>query len=287
MMRLLAIILSVIVFIISAQASTPSRRALVIGLGEQLDPAWSKINGDRDVPLVSDMLRSCGYNDIRTLTNSGATKKAIVRAFRNLSSECSAGDIVYIHFSGHGQRMTDTHGDEEDGWDEAWIPYDAFLAYGPSDKGEKHLSDDEIAALLADIRKKITDRGELVVVVDACHSGDSTRDDGDKRPTRGAYDNFVIPGKKAGYNPSKSRKEDWITFSACLDYQINFEHPSGYGMLTYALHTMLPSVQSMSNREIRSAVEEYISRPGIRGRFPQSPELTGLTDSRHFNSVFR
>ena len=92
-----------------------TRRALVIGLGEQQDKAWSKINGDRDVPMVQQMLRRSGFSDIRTLVNQQATKAGIVRALQTLGSDCQAGDVVYVHFSGHGQQMTDLNGDETDG----------------------------------------------------------------------------------------------------------------------------------------------------------------------------
>lgn len=129
-----------------------TRRALVIGLGEQLDKSWSKINGDKDVPLVVSMLKANGFTEISTLTNSRATKAGIVNAFNSLINRSRQGDIVYIHFSGHGQLMTDMNGDEPDGFDESWIPYDAYLKYCPNDRGEKHLNDDEIARYLTRLR---------------------------------------------------------------------------------------------------------------------------------------
>ena len=105
------------VFLIAVQAQT--RRALVIGLGKQEDPAWQKINGDKDVPLVTEMLGRAGFNKrhIRTLVNEQATKAAIVHAFLMMAETAEKGDIVYIHFSGHGQQMRDRNGDEADGLD--------------------------------------------------------------------------------------------------------------------------------------------------------------------------
>lgn len=38
-----------------------TKRALVIGLGEQQDKAWNKINGDKDVPLVQAMQKKCRF----------------------------------------------------------------------------------------------------------------------------------------------------------------------------------------------------------------------------------
>ena len=41
-----------------------TKRALVIGLGEQQDKAWNKINGDKDVPLVLAILKSAGFRSV-------------------------------------------------------------------------------------------------------------------------------------------------------------------------------------------------------------------------------
>ena len=101
------------------------KRALVIGLGEQQDKAWNKINGDKDVPLVQTMLKNAGFKSVTTLVNRQATKVGIVGVFKRMTASCKHGDVVYIHYSGHGQQMTDVHNDEKDGLDECWIPYDA------------------------------------------------------------------------------------------------------------------------------------------------------------------
>lgn len=42
--------------LLSLEAKT--RRAVVIGLGIQQDSSWRKINGDKDVPLVSSPEKS-------------------------------------------------------------------------------------------------------------------------------------------------------------------------------------------------------------------------------------
>ena len=44
-----------------------TKRALVIGLGEQQDRAWKKINGDKDVPFVQAMLKNAGFNSLFSL----------------------------------------------------------------------------------------------------------------------------------------------------------------------------------------------------------------------------
>ena len=256
------------VLLLSVSISAQTKRALVIGIGEQADKRWAKINGDKDVPLVQQMLLKVGYTDIRILVNKQATKAGIVSAFKKLTAQCVAGDIVYIHFSGHGQQVTDVNGDEADGWDEAWIPYDAYLRYDEKRyKGEKHLIDDELNTLLTAIRNKIGDSGKLLVVVDACHSGDSSRGNDIDETVRGVKDEFIIPVKRK--ETALKAPEQWLTLSACKDYQLNQEMKNPkVGKLTYALYTL-----SEKGSVTIEAVQMFMQR--YRGRYAQTPLLTG------------
>lgn len=266
-------------FFLSVSLSAQTRRALVIGLGEQQDKSWAKINGDKDVPYMKEMLAAAGYSDVRTLINRQATKASIIQAFKNLTKSCKTGDMVYIHFSGHGQLVTDVNGDEDDGWDESWIPYDAYLRYGANDRGEKHLTDDEINVLLTGIRNKIGTSGKLLVVVDACHSGDSSRGDDIDETVRGVKDEFIIPVKRRG--TAQKSPERWLTLSACKDYQLNQEmkNPKA-GKLTYALYTL-----SEKGSVTIEAVQMFMQRN--RGRYAQTPLQTGETSKYKISDFLR
>lgn len=276
----LAILLSIL-FSCSAQAQ--NKRALVIGLGEYEDANWSTIHGDKDVPIIVEMLAHYKYTDIKTLLNKQATKKQIVAEFQKLAKRCLAGDIIYIHFSGHGQRMTDIDGDEEDGLDEAWIPYDGYLQYGHKDRGEKHLVDDEIGLLLTDIRNKIGASGHLLVAVDACHSGDSSRDIG-KECVRGVERKFVIPIDHALVVRKEKSPEYWLTLSACKSYQSNTELPNGYGKLSYGLYIHKESLASLSNERLIQLIKNFMDEN--RKNLPQTPVLTGQT-GYDVSNIFR
>lgn len=253
------------------------KRGLVIGLGQYQDRTWGTVHGDKDVPLVKSMLASCGYTDVATLVNKEATKAGILTAFENLSNRCNKGDIVYIHFSGHGQQITDVNGDEDDGWDEAWIPYDAMYAYTNSYKGDKHLIDDEIAILLSDIRKRIGTSGKLLVVVDACHSGDSDRGSVDEDEyIRGASDNFVIPIDVKPKITAKI-KENWLTLTACRNFQDNCEVKTDdgnfYGMLSYILTSRFNNWNKLDNNTILSDIQHQVNLN--RKRRKQTVTLSG------------
>lgn len=273
-------IVSVVLFLLSVQLSAQTKRALVIGLGEQQDKNWAKINGDKDVSYVKSMLFGAGYNEIDTLVNEQATKENIVLAFNNLAKNSNVGDIVYIHFSGHGQLVTDINGDESDGWDESWIPYDAYLSYSENDKGDKHLVDDEINGLLSAIRNAIGASGKLLVVVDACHSGDSTRGDEIDEIVRGVNEEFVIP-KGETVNTNSALVEQWLTLSACKDYQLNQEMQSPpVGKLTYAIYSV-----SKEGEVTEGAVRKFMQLN--RGKIPQTPELTGKATGCKLSDFFK
>ena len=264
------IFLIVVLLFLSVPISAQTRRELVIGIVEQRDKSWAKINGDKDVAYVQKMLKEAGYKEVRTLINKQATKARIVTAFNSLTNRCQIGDIVYIHFSGHGQLVTDVNGDETDGWDEAWIPYDAYKKYCNEDKGEKHLVDDEINVLLTAIKNKIGEQGKLLVVVDACHSGDSSRGEDLDETVRGVYDEFVIPVTRK--TRTNKPVEQWLILSACKDYQLNQELKSPQvGKLTYALYML-----SKDGALTIEAIDRFMKR--YRSRLPQAPVLTGVKD---------
>lgn len=255
-------------------ASSQTKRALVIGIGRYEDKAWGTINGDKDVPLMVAMLKNAGFTHIVTLVNQQATKARIEGALKKLAQKCKSGDRVVIHFSGHGQQMTDLDGDEKDLLDEAWIPYDAYRKYCTRDRGEKHLSDDEINKSLTAIRNKIGSKGEILVVVDACHSGDSSRGEEDET-VRGVFDKFVIP-TQSKVTLKAPLKENWCILSACKDYQLNVEmkNPKA-GKLTYGICTLLKDSKITNNDRLMKQLEQFMNQNSSRA---QTPLLQGLKE---------
>lgn len=283
-LRIVILLLSV-----SPTLQAQTRRALVIGIGQQEDRAWGKmINGDKDVAYVAEMLKGAMYKEenITRVVNRQATKVGIAKTFMRLANQCKVGDIVYVHYSGHGQQMKDVHNDEKDGLDECWIPYDAYRKPCKKDRGEKHLTDDEVNYYLNAIRDKIGAKGKMLVVIDACHSGDGTRGD-DGEVVRGVEDIFDAiksfiwgtsssdKGNKKVVNPNaKENRERWITLSACRSDQVNVEMKSpAVGKLTYALWKELKNSDKVNNDEFMRRIRKFVNR-NTSSR-PQQPEMTG------------
>ena len=174
MMRLSVLVL----FFLPISLFAQQKHALLIGISDypqykDPDASWSRIHGANDVQLLSPILSKQGFK-VSVLTNKSATHSAIEKSLKKLSQSIHSGDIVYIQLSGHGQAVEDENEDEVDGWDEAFIPYDAQRCYKENVyRGENHLLDDELNNHLNAIRKKVGENGIVYVVIDACHAGSS------------------------------------------------------------------------------------------------------------------
>ena len=170
-------IILIAIFLVSLCSYAQTRRALLVGISEYntQQTNWSSIHGANDVALMNKAL--VGFK-VTKLTNSAATYDNITKALNTLIQQTKVGDIIYLHFSGHGQPFEDLDGDEDDGWDEAFVPYDAQMNYKKGVyEGKNHLTDDKLHGYIEQLRKKAGKSGIVYVSIDACHSGESYRGD--------------------------------------------------------------------------------------------------------------
>ena len=266
-------IVSLLACVLCAHAE---KRALVIGLGAypDVDYGWPAIHGDNDIAFAKAMLVANGFkaDNIDTLRNEQATYQAISKAFQRLIAATRTNDVVYIHFSGHGQQISDLDGDEEDGWDEAWVAYDALMESTARYHGEHHITDDQLNAWLRQLREKIGAGGQIIVVSDACHSGTSTRDLTEPAEIRGSHSKFVLGGNKSAFRESRSM--DWISISACADNECNRQHRLAdgrqCGSLTYALYLLRNELMAIPLDQLADKLKETISPLVSR---PQTPQV--------------
>lgn len=224
------------------------------GNAENSPEKWSNISGANDIKLLAPRFVEKGF-EIDTIVDEFATYQNIKKGLDKLIRKSSQGDLVYIHFSCHGQPYEDLNGDEEDGWDEALIPVDAQMYYQKgSYEGTAHLLDDELEKYLSQIRYKIGATGMLYVVLDACHSGNSSR--GDEEHIRGTNEGFTSnpddyyqPDRTKDTNDNfkielKQGESHVIYMEACRSYQTNREIRDSetniwYGALSYYISKVL------------------------------------------------
>ena len=261
-------------------ANAQNKLALVIGIGDYpAESGWCKIHGDSDIAIVTEMLEENGFEQVQILSNKAATKKGIMDALDNLAEKATRGDVIYIHFSGHGQQITDLDGDEPDGYDEAWIPYDACKDYSAKYKGQNHIVDDELFDFLNQLRTKVGDKGKIIVVSDACHSGSGTRGDEDEDVVRGVQERFEVPAER---NAGSVKRESmtWLFVSACKAYQNNFEYRDSqgnyHGMLSYLLWENRASMSNATWQEVMATID---NRMLYVAKYPQQSQREGAPNS--------
>ena len=218
-----------------------ARRALCIGIDAY---GAQSLNGCvADAQSFAQSLRDWGFV-VQELTNERATREAIIAGIDGLLAGTSAGDIVTIQYAGHGTQLPDASGDESDGFDEAWVPYDY------SD-GE-FVIDDDLGAVFDRYRGRGID---LVVFTDCCHSGTSTRVLlQPNAPQLAAHSRYLpVPreiverylarrgSEQAAARFGQADSLGWeIHFAACQDLQSAYEH-DGHGDFTRAATSALAS----------------------------------------------
>lgn len=233
---------------------------------------WRDIHGANDVAMIGKTLRKQGFI-VTTLCDNKATAKNIRKAIDLLNRQASRGDLVYIHFSAHGQPFEDLNGDESDGWDESIVPYDAGKRYIANVyDGRCHIIDDELNAYVTKLRRKVWKTGFVYVVVDACHSGGSYRgEEDDSAIVRGTDDGFSRSGKL--FIPTiDSRSVIRIAngkglagtcyLEACRSYQSNHEIKVGktyYGAMSYYINEVLSAQKLTANTEWTEKVRKMMS----------------------------
>ena len=268
-------IIAVLVCVIGGQnAQAETKRALLIGISdygnEMEDPnKWANISGANDIVLLTPLFKEQGFS-VKSLVDGQATHAGITKAFEKLIKKCKKGDIVYVHFSMHGQPFEDLNGNEEDGGDEALIPVDAEMRYTEGVyEGKNHLLDDELEVYFNEIRNKLGSEGQLVVVLDACHSGTASRGDDDH--IRGTREGFSRSGKY--YTPDRTQEtNDYFTVAstkdqspvmfveACRSYQVNkevrdVETNTWYGSLSYYIAQSMKDNKTVGSDEWIDAIK--------------------------------
>ncbi|MDR0864257.1 MAG: caspase family protein [Candidatus Symbiothrix sp.] len=281
MKTIFSIIICCLAFQLSGFART--NRALVVAISNYPDhSSWNTIHADNDRKILLPVLRKQGFSEknISVLKDEQATKKQIVTALQLLGKNAKPGDVVFIHFSCHGQQMEDDNGDEPDGLDESLVPYDAKMFFNSGKyEGENHLRDDELEKYLLAIRKKLGNKGNLIVSLDACHSQSGSR--GDEEEEEFVRGTAVIFSRNAGYKGTNTKEYKDVplvqtnglspltVLSACKSYQNNYEYKADngiyYGTLTYAICSLDNQYLILTNyiqwlNELKKRTKQFMSR---------------------------
>ncbi|MCB1869506.1 MAG: caspase family protein [Gammaproteobacteria bacterium] len=275
-----------------------NKKALLIGINRYKIPGADLrgcVNDVRNMQSVLTKYFGFGDEGISLLTDYDATKKAIQAGILKLLKGAKSGDVLLLHYSGHGANVPDKSGDEADHRDEILCPTDLNW-YDP-------LLDDWLRATF----DKLAAGVNLTVIMDCCHSGSNTRaflpPDAPSIPRflpcpldlMAAESGRRLRGKTRSLlrrsNAASRRKNDIVNvdipellITGCRDTQTSADayiKGSYNGALTYNL---VASIRAARGRVSYRGLHDNTTTRLETGKFDQVPQLEGR--STHFDARF-
>lgn len=228
-------------------------------------------------------LAAMGF-ETRLLLDSDANRATLERELNRLIGESRSGDVIVFQYAGHGTKVPDLNGDEDDGIDEALCPVD-FAS------GALYIDDD-----ISEIFARIPDGVNMTCFMDCCHSGTNSRfavglSPGEVSRPSGTKARFVKmtpaiveahkhfraqsrgAARAAGTGGAQRMRD--VKFSACLDHQVALESGGNGDFTRRATKVFAAGINGMSNDEfLRQVLTEFGS--GAR----QDPMLDCADDAR-------
>ena len=182
------------------------------------------------------------------------TASNIMKAFAWFLKDVQKGDVLFLHFSGHGGQVPDKTGMESDGYNETVVPLDYDRA--------GQISDD---VLWGSLVYPLPEGVRLTALMDMCHSGT-----GLDLP----YDYNVDTRRwREDVNPAHS-KGDVVLFSGCEDAQTSADVQGGWGKaggaMTMAFTKAYQQCQMATYHEFLTVIKRELRKKG----FKQRPQLT-------------
>jgi metacaspase-1 len=265
-----------------------AKKALLIGINRYRVPGADLrgcVNDLKNLRGVLEKYYGFPQRGIKVLADSAATQARMQREIRKLIGRAKRGDVLVIHYSGHGSNVPDKNGDEADLRDEILCPCDLDWKNPFADDWLRKEFD------------KLPSGVNLTVIMDCCHSGTNTRailprdaprlerflpcpldlmavESG--RGLKGAVRKTLTRGSTA------KRKGDIVDVSipellitGCRSTQTSADAYIGgsyNGALTYHLMAAIKAKKGkISYRELHSGATQLLKRR----RFDQVPQLEG------------
>lgn len=272
-----------------------AKRAVLIGINRYQVPGADLRGCVNDVvDMKAALTKYYGFSsrDVTVITDLTATKKAMQSAIQKLVGSAKRGDVLLVHYSGHGSYVPDDNDDESDGRDEILCPADLDW--------NDPLTDDWLRKTIDTMRSGVS----LTLVMDCCHSGTNTR----ALPRAGEPVARYLPspwailraesGPRGGRGASAARrasraskrKRDVVSakipellITGCRDNQTSADAQFGRrfnGALTHHLVATLKAAKGkITTRDLHRRTVE-----ALRREFDQVPQLEGA--SARFDAPF-
>jgi uncharacterized caspase-like protein len=252
----------------------PTLYALLVAIDDypterNLDEAVSDLR-KIDTFIGNHISGGFGYR-ARKLTNGDATKQKIINGFDHFR-QAGDEDVCLFYFAGHGSTITNpprelSHLENRQ--------FQSLVCHD-SRSSSFDLVDKELSYLIweATGRRNFRNGGHFVAIIDACHSGDSTRDDEDQPLVRTVKPRMSKPiGDYYGYAQMRGNyppRASHVLLSACEAHE-----KAGDGIFTPNLIKALNS----GGRTYQELSRQLCNLISGRTRQPQNPQVWGYPSS--------
>jgi hypothetical protein len=216
--------------------------------------------------------------NIKTLTDSRATKKGILEHLNWLLLGASAGDQLLFHYSGHGAQLPSKgHVIEKDGLDEIICPYDFSDAYA----GKTAISDKEFAKIFATIPKGV----HFVWISDSCHSEDISRKQHIDLNTR--FRRFNHEPQQSLTIPAASLSAEPIPLhgallSGCASHQLSADAYINNRFNGAFTHYLIKNLSQYGQDASMQDIVKYVNIDLMENEYDQNPQSEGLLKTVKF-----
>ncbi len=215
-------------------------------------------NCDRDAMAKKAIADRFAYTSA-LLINKDATATEVTKGIAAAGDYLDDGDMFFLSFSGHGSRMKDRNGDEDDGYDETWCLYDQMLV------------DDDLFELLKRFRPGV----RVLIIADSCHSGTSAKD---------LFEEVNRPGGEFPLHKTGDVLASCLLMAACQDAgQAMAPGNMGYSLYT---HWMLKILERYafcdSYRELHNRISRQMPSNITPNLFPFGPGAHQFMQRRPF-----
>ena len=257
--------------------ASAENRAFVALISEYPNKQDTLVGKVFDPPMIDAVLAKLGFkpDQIRYVRDAQATRQGVMDGARQwLTQGVGKDDKVVFLYSGHGTRIPDDNGDEEDGCDEALYAYDGVIR------------DDDIAKLMDQIPA-----AETLALFDSCFSGTVTRalaspqTAGTQRQS--SYVALRTPCDQAiNYEPPRLASErgatrqqggnpDLIEFSAAQNNEVGWVFNKSGSVFMMALYERLVrDGRPVTLSELRDFTVDYISKKVVDDATPYKDAST-------------
>ena len=229
--------------------------------------------------------------NIRTLTDSKATKKGILNQLNWLLLGASAGDQILFQYSGHGAQLPSKgHAYEKDGLDEIICPYD----FSDADVVKTAISDKEFASIFAEIPQGV----HFVWISDSCHSEDLSRKH--EIVEANSYSNYDLKDTRfRRFNHKNSTQQTEVIapvaslgsaaiplhgalLSGCASHQLSADAYINNRFNGAFTHYLIKNLSLYGEDASMQEIVKYVNIDLMENDYDQNPQSEGLLATQKF-----